>query len=272
MLAGSLAGLFAYVVAWPFGIRARVQVTRGLGVFYCRVGGISVDVHGVVDRRRPVLYVCNHMSYLDIVVIGSVVSANFVSKADVVDWPVIGLMARLNDTILIDRQVRDMRAQCAMLRRHLENGHSVILFPEGTSGDGNGMLPFRSSLFDAAAADHDGAPVRVQPVSLVYTRLNGCPVTRWQRPYFAWYGDMPLAGHLWRCLGLGRTRVDLVFHESVCLIDFPSRKALSAYCERQVAQGVRDALAGYPARLPAAAPDAPSDAEGALAPPLSGGT
>lgn len=244
MLFGSLAALVAYVLARPFGTRARLRVSRGLGLFYCRAGGIRITMHGAPDPRRPVLYVANHLSYLDIVVLASVLSANFVSKAEVADWPVIGLMARLNDTLLIDRRVRGMRAQCAMLRRHLEKGYSLILFPEGTSGDGNTMLPFRSSLFDVAAATHDGAPVWVQPVTLAYTRLNGCPVARWQRPYFAWYGEMPLAKHMWCCLGLGRTGVDLIFHEPVRLADFPSRKALASHCEEQVARGVKDALAG----------------------------
>lgn len=251
MAGGSLTALAAYIVAWPFGVRARGTVTRALGVFYCRAGGFRLTVHGAPDRRDPVLYVCNHLSYLDIIVVGSVVPANFVSKAEVVDWPVIGLMARLNDTVLIDRQVRGMRAQCAALRRHLETGHSLILFPEGTSGGGNRMLPFRSSLFDVADATHNDVPVRVQPVSLAYTRLNGCPVTRWQRPFFAWYGDMPLAEHLWFCLGLGRAGVELIFHEPVQLAEFPSRKALASHCERQVARGVADALAGRLDRLPA---------------------
>ena len=244
MLAGSMAALLGYLVAQPFGVRARILVSRALGVFYCRAGGLGLTVHGAPDRRRPVLYVCNHLSYLDIIVLGAVVPANFVSKAEVVDWPVIGWMSRLNDTLLIDRQVRGMRAQCASLRRHLEAGNSLILFPEGTSSGGNSMLPFRSSLFDVASASYGGEPIRVQPVSLAYTRLNGCPVTRWQRPYFAWYGDMPLAAHLWCCLGLGRAGVDLVFHEPVRLADFPSRKALASYCEEQVARGVTNALAG----------------------------
>jgi len=269
MLAGSLVALAGYFLAAPFGVRARHLVSRALGVFYCRAGGITIAVHGTPDRRRPVLYVSNHLSYLDIVILGTVLSANFVSKAEVVDWPVIGWMSRLNDTIMIDRTVRGMRAQCAMLRTHLEAGHSLILFPEGTSGAGNHLLPFRSSLFDVAAASHEGEAVWVQPVSLAYTRLNGCPVTRWQRPYFAWYGDMPLASHIWRCLGLGRTGVDLVFHESVRLADFPTRKALTQYCERQVDRGVQDALAG---RLGAPArPSLPAEPAGEGAMAASGG-
>lgn len=250
MATGSIVALIAYIVVRPFGVRARVAVSSALGVFYCRVGGIDIAVHGVPDRRRPVLYVSNHMSYLDIVVIGTIVPANFVAKTQVVDWPMIGMMARLNDTLLIDRQVRGMRAQCAMLRGRLEAGNSLILFPEGTSSGGNRMRPFRSSLFDVADAAYDNAPVRVQPVSVAYTRLNGCPVTRWQRPFFAWYGQMPLAGHLWRSLGLGRVGVDIIFHEPVRLEDFPSRKALASHCEQQVSWGVAIARAGHLDHLP----------------------
>src|SRR5690606_8897369 len=76
------------------------------------------------------------------------------------------------------------------------------------------------------------------------TRLNGIPIGRSLRPFFAWYGDMALAGHLWRVLGLGVVTVTVRFHPPVTLDDFPDRKAMAAYCGQQVLLGVTAANAG----------------------------
>ena len=118
-----------------------------------------------------------------------------------------------------------------MIRR-LENGDNLILFPEGTSSDGNAVLPFKSALFSVAQVEPHGRPLLVQPVSLAYTRLDGMPVGRALRPYFAWYGDMTLAPHFWEVAGLGHTTVDVVFHSPVTIAGYESRKALADHCRR----------------------------------------
>ncbi len=135
----------------------------------------------------------------------------------------------------------------------LEAGDNLFLFPEGTSNDGNGVLPFKSALFAVAALKPRGAPLTVQPVSITYTALDGMPMGRALRPFYAWYGDMELPSHLWQALGLGRATVVVQFHDPVTLEDFASRKAMADHCYRKISEGVASALAGRPQRhaLPA---------------------
>ncbi len=126
----------------------------------------------------------------------------------------------------------------------LEAGDDLILFPEGTSGDGNRVLPFKSALFSVAERRPHGEPLTVQPVSVAYTALDGVPMGRYLRPSFAWYGDMDLAPHMWESAGLGRLTVVVEFHPPVTFEEFASRKAMADYCQTEVAQGVSAALSG----------------------------
>jgi 1-acyl-sn-glycerol-3-phosphate acyltransferase len=144
--------------------------------------------------------------------------------------------------VFVDRQVRSTVQQRDAIAARLASGDALILFPEGTSNDGNFVLPFKSALFSVVF--NREMPVTVQPISLAYTRLDGLPIGRMLRPLFAWYGDMDLAPHLWRLLGLGTIEAVVEFHPPVAVTDFPSRKALAEYCERRVAAGVSRLLTG----------------------------
>ena len=210
----------------------------------CLLIGLEVRRYGRPADAGQVLYVCNHASYLDVPVMGASVRASFVAKSDVASWPVIGTLSRLQDTVFIDRRRHSAHVQREALQRHLQAGRSLILFPEGTSGDGNRVLPFKTGLFSAADLLVGGRPVAVQPVTIAYSRLDGWSMGRALRPFFAWYGDMTLLDHLWTCLGFNRPGIDVVFHEAVQLADFGSRKALARHCESVVAQGLSDALSG----------------------------
>ncbi len=149
------------------------------------------------------------------------------SKAEVSRWPIFGWLAKLQRTIFVERADRAGAArQRDEIRRRLDAGDNLILFPEGTSGDGIHLLPFKSTLFAAAEDER----VMVQPVSVVYRLLDGIPLGRFYRPFFAWYGDMTMAPHLWKMLGLGQLTVVMTFHEPVRLKDFGSRKLLSEHC------------------------------------------
>ena len=211
----------------------------------CRLLGIGVRAYGVPAVGSPVLYVCNHASYLDVNVLGGLLDGRFVAKSEVARWPVIGALGRLTGTIFIERRAHGVRSQSDELRRRLRSGGSLILFPEGTSSDGKRVLPFKSGLFAAAdAVSAVSGEVRVQPVTIAYSRHRGLPMGRRLRPYFAWYGDMTLVGHLWECLGIGGAGIDVVFHDPVRLSQFVSRKALAQHCHAEVACGLSDALAG----------------------------
>ncbi|RKQ68705.1 lysophospholipid acyltransferase family protein [Oceanibaculum indicum] len=242
-------------------VALRLDLARTLPVFYHRkclaIMGFRVEVEGERLTRPPVLYVCNHASYLDITVLGSLIPGSFVAKSEVKTWPFFGWLAQLQRTVFVVRRGNHAGRQRDSITERLNKGGNLVLFPEGTSNDGNRVLPFKSALFAAAETRIGGERVQVQPVSIAYTRLNGIPIGRAFRPFFAWYGDMALAGHLWRVLGLGIVTVSVRFHPPVTLDDFPDRKAMATYCGQQVLLGVAAANAGreMPALpLPGAAP------------------
>jgi 1-acyl-sn-glycerol-3-phosphate acyltransferase len=211
-----------------------------------RLLGMRTEVHGTPSRAHPTLYVVNHVSYLDITILGALLRASFVAKAEVAQWPVFGVLAKLQRTVFIARSAREAASQRDEMQQRLDAGDDLILFPEGTSGDGNRVLPFKSALFSVAQRHtSDGKPVTVQPVSLAYNKLDGLPMGRYLRPFFAWYGDMDLLPHIWEALALGTVTVEVTFHEPVTLDQVGSRKALSAHCQRSVAQGLSDSLSGH---------------------------
>jgi 1-acyl-sn-glycerol-3-phosphate acyltransferase len=210
----------------------------------CRILGFRIVTSGAPSARRPTLFVANHVSYTDITILGALIRGSFVAKSEVARWPLFGVLAKLQRTVFIERRMHRTAAQRGALASRLAAGDGLILFPEGTSGDGNRVLPFKSALFSAAESAAGDVPVMVQPVSIAYVRLNGVPMGRLYRPFFAWYGDMEMAPHLWTLLGFGIVTVSVAFHEPVLASAFPSRKALAAHCRSVIAEGVARALSG----------------------------
>ncbi len=220
----------------------------------CRIVGLRVRRIGRPTTMRPVLFASNHVSYLDITVLGSQIAGSFVAKSEISRWPLYGWLAKLQRSVFVDRQVRSTAEQRDALAERLAARDALILFPEGTSSDGSRILPFKSALFSVAAARDAIPAVMVQPVSVTYKRLDGMPIGRAHRPLFAWYGDMSMAPHLWRMVGLGTVEVIVEFHPPTSFAECGSRKALSAYCEARVIAGVNAALTGRRRKHAVAAP------------------
>lgn len=216
-------------------------------IFYHRVCGrilgLRVRARGEISPG-PTLFVSNHVTYIDIPVLASLIRGSFIAKAEVAKWPFFGILARLQRTVFIERRGSRTAEQRDQLSNRLKRYENLILFAEGTSNDGLRPLPFKSALFAAAQVEVDGKPVTVQPVSVAYTKLDGRPVGRNFRPYYAWYGDMDLLSHFWEWTGLGLVTVEVVFHPPVTLAEFDSRKDLAAHCHRVVAHSVAGANAG----------------------------
>jgi 1-acyl-sn-glycerol-3-phosphate acyltransferase len=211
-----------------------------------RVLGFETTVIGVPTSLRPALFVANHTSYVDIEILGGVIEASFVAKSEVRRWPFFGWLARLQRTVFVDRRAHTTHQQRDAIVERLKEGGRLILFPEGTSDDGSRVLPFKSALFAAVHGAHLEHPVTVQPVSVAYVTLDGMPIGRFYRPFFAWYGDMDMASHLWEMVGLGRVGVTVAFHAPVSVAAFPTRKALAEHCWRVVSAGVASAISGRP--------------------------
>ncbi len=231
-----------------------VRLPRAYHSLCRRIFGVRVAISGEQSRTHPTLFVSNHVSYLDITVLGSLIGGSFVAKAEIAGWPLFGWLAKLQRTVFVDRQRASTVNQGETMRRRLVAGNNLILFPEGTSSDGNRTLRFKSSLLVVADTKIGDRPVTVQPVSIAYARLDGIPIGRFFRPFFAWYGDMLLATHLWHMAGLGTTTVGVHFHPPITVAEAGSRKALARVTHRAVAHGVAALLSGRTVADTATAP------------------
>jgi 1-acyl-sn-glycerol-3-phosphate acyltransferase len=256
-LAAAAVWLLPVIVIQPLLLRlpgrAKELMPRWFFAGACRLLGFDVRLHGRPARDKPVLYVANHISWLDIFTLGAVSSSSFVARADLEGWPGFGWLSTLRRTIFIDRENRARSgAHLEQMIARLEAGDSLILFPEGTSSDGSRVLPFKSSLFAVAERWRGSRPLCVQPVSIAYTRINAMPLTRHFRPYVGWYGDMELAPHLWELLTIGRVTAEITFHEPVTLESVGGRKAMSAHCHREIARRLERLNAGHEAASDAA--------------------
>jgi len=237
---------------------AKIRFARFFWRGVCRLLGVRVrvegDVAGTIRGRaavsrgeKPVIFVANHSSWLDILVAGGVLPTVFVSKDDVGRWPVMGTIARLGRTIFVSRQRGNTGRELEEMASRLRDGDNLILFPEGTSTDGSRVLPFLSSFFAIAKPgrlEQTGMPTApptiIQPVSIVYDRLENLPVGRARRTVFSWYGDMDLGPHVWK-LGQWRSmRATIRLHPPLDPNDFKSRKALANECWRIVNEGAAE--------------------------------
>jgi 1-acyl-sn-glycerol-3-phosphate acyltransferase len=264
---GFIALTAAFVPAQWLALRYKSSLADRLPVMFarglCSLIGIRVETFGRPCREKGVLLACNHTSYLDMPVLAAVIPVSFVAKSEVAKWPYFGTLSRLVRTVFVDRERRSKAGeQRDAIRERLESGGTIVLFPEGTSNDGNRVLGFKSSLLGSAnsmVTDASGQHRRVlvQPVSLAYTRLHGMPMGREFRPFFAWYGDMELVPHLWQAFCLGPIDVMVHYHPPLTVDQFPSRKELTAECERLVAAGVTHALSGRPGAVGPAYEDEP---------------
>lgn len=219
--------------------------------FLCSLIGIRVITRGTPYEGGACLITANHTSWLDIPIMASLQPSSFVAKSEVAGWPFFGTLARLQETVFVERERRTRTAEKRNeIHARIAAGDRLILFPEGTSSDGNRVLNFKSALMSVAQLsivkgeeDREDDLV-VQPVSVAYTGLYGMPMGRYFRPFFAWYGDMDLFPHLWEAFTIGPIEVTVEYHKPVTIREIGNRKALAVYCEDCCRLGVRQALVG----------------------------
>jgi 1-acyl-sn-glycerol-3-phosphate acyltransferase len=196
----------------------------------CALMGLRIQLVGEAAAGKPVLFVSNHSSWLDVLVLGATLEASFVGKSDIEGWPLINIVARLGRTVFVSRRRTGTKGEADAIRARLAAGDSLILFPEGTTSDGGRVLPFRSAFLSVADAAR-----QVQPVSVVYDRLGGLPACRRDRPLFAWYGDTDIFTHFWRLARRSNGRATIILHAPLDPAHYPDRKALAASCAAVVA-------------------------------------
>jgi 1-acyl-sn-glycerol-3-phosphate acyltransferase len=236
-------------------LRLRLPARRAIPVAYhrmiCALFGVRIRVAGEQSRRHPLLIVANHVSWLDISVITALAPVVFVAKREVANWPLIGLLARLQRSVFVDRERRLATAVAnAEIAARLAEGDPVVLFAEGTSSDGNRVLRFRSSLIGAAhaaLADAEHADkVWVQPLSLAYVGLGGLPLGRAHRPHVAWYGDLDLLPHLIGIVRAGAIDAVATWGEPIPCCAETDRKVVARALEASVRRMTAGALRGTP--------------------------
>lgn len=263
--AATLVGLPLQWLALALNLPLRRRIPRLYHRILLWALGVRVHVHGAPAAARPLLLLSNHSSWLDIPVVGALMPLCFVAKSEVAGWPLIGLLAKFQRTVFVDRQRRHATgAVNREIAARLQGGDPVVLFAEGTSSDGNRVLPFRTALVGAvgeafasqAFASHDA--VTVQPLAVAYTRVQGLPMGRTHRPLAAWYGDMDLAPHLLDVLRQGAFDVDVTFLPPMQLDAGHDRKSVTRAAERAVRQQVTAQLAGR-ANAPVSAGHGPGE-------------
>jgi 1-acyl-sn-glycerol-3-phosphate acyltransferase len=198
------------------------------------IAGVRLITRGEPCGNPGTLLVANHVSYLDIPVLGALAGVDFVAKAEIAGWPVMGAIGRLIDTLYVERRVSASATARDALAGRLSDGGRLAMFPEGTTTDGRRVLPFRSAPFAALEATPQAC---VQPVTLRYAALDGLPIDRERRWQVAWCGEAELVPHLWALLASGAIVAEVEFHAPIPA-GAADRKQLAQRCHAAVAGGL----------------------------------
>ena len=183
--------------------------------------------------QHPGAVVANHASWLDIFSLNASQRIYFVAKSEVAGWPGIGWLARATGTVFIERNPKRAREQTEVFQQRLLHNHRLLFFPEGTSTDGQQVLPFTTTLFQAFMAPELRAVIWLQPVSVTYTTPDGS-----DDRFYGWWGDMTFGAHLLATLAAkDHGTVITRYHPPLKVDTFTDRKTLALACETLVRQG-----------------------------------
>ncbi|QXT38454.1 lysophospholipid acyltransferase family protein [Gymnodinialimonas ceratoperidinii] len=217
-----------------WGLRRPVTpyVTQGVCLLACWSLGLKRKVIGA-PMRSPGAYVANHVSWLDIFVLNAGKRMYFVAKAEVSVWGGIGWLARANGTVFIRRNRAEAAKHTRLFEDRLIAGHQLLFFPEGTSTDGQQVLPFKTTLFEAFFAERLRPHLCVQPVTLYYTAPPGADPR-----HYGWWGETEFAPSLMQILTTpGRGQVEVIYHDPIPVAGAANRKALAKQAEDAVRAG-----------------------------------
>jgi 1-acyl-sn-glycerol-3-phosphate acyltransferase len=244
----SLFFLLIYLPLMIVGIPCQFVISR-LGLewnaiprLFHRLGciflGMKVTVVGRPATGRPTLLLSNHVSWTDIIAVGSVADVTFVAKSEIRNWFFVGFMASLQRTLYVDRKKRSDAGRASReIGQRMASGGAVLLFAEGQSDIGTHVLPFRTALIGAAqhAMQEAGADnVQVQPLTIAYTRLQGLPVGLADRSLIAWVKSKSVRQNLREILTGGTRAVTLAFGAPQPLGATDDRKVVARAAEAEV--------------------------------------
>lgn len=215
LITDTLILLFIY----PINRRACRKLSTFFGPFwgkvFTKILGIRISVIQCENLQKGQNYciISNHLSYLDILVYAACFPVLFVSRHDVKYWPLLGAIAWVRGSVFVDRSITGTkeRPYVKQITDYLRKGFNVLMFPEGKTSNGDGVLPFKKTVFNCPAR----AEVPILPVTLRYTHINHEPFSVANRDRVCWYGGMTFPDHFWGVLKLRRIDVVLTIHPPV---------------------------------------------------------
>ena len=219
------------------------SIPRYFHLIFLKILNIKIKLVGQIYTNKPGLIVSNHASWIDISILSSLTNISFIAKSEVAKWPLFGFIEKMQDTLFIERKPIKAKEQKNKIKNILLKGKRLVLFPEGTSSDGNRVLKFKSSLFSVAENNTNlRDSYAIQAVTICYKGINGLPMSRSERPHISWWGDMDLLNHLWNILSFGSFEIIVIAHEPI-QHSF-DRKVLSTIAWKQVSHGLGLAMSG----------------------------
>jgi len=237
----ALGIIISFLICLPFHCLWRLfRLPSPWPRYFLRLAALNIGA--VVKTRgkrlkQNVFYTSNHITWFDILVIGSATGCAFVAQEEIASWPIIGWLCRINKTIFVSRTDKmQVGSQIETIREAIEEKHPITIFPEGTTADGINLLPFKPSLFEAMTLPP--VPIMVQPVLIDYGKLS---------TEIAWVGDETAPDSIKKLFArFGAIPVTLHFLEPFDPTDFGDRKAICAETERRIAAALSASLHGEP--------------------------
>jgi len=188
-----------------------------------------------------ILYVANHVSWFDIICLGSILNARFIAKKEVASMGIFGLLSTLSNTIYIDNENKNRIVEYnKLINEKLKNGENFIIFPEGTTSDGNGLIQFKSSLLQCAIEDTNS--IKVRPISICYSHKNNIKMGLYERRFVSWVGDTNMVQAMQNFLLTGPVTVTILLHSFASEEILSSRKTIAKYCQETILEGLNKVI------------------------------
>ena len=219
----------------PLNLNYPVFLIRKLwSILILRLFGLKLKVIGK-QSYSSTIFVSNHISWTDILVIQSALDIIFIAKSDVKKMPGLGFLASIANTVFIDRNPQKISKDSLILKKKIEKGELICFFPEGTSTDGLRVLKFKSGFFQLLfdrINNQNKYIKKVQPLSIYYKVHN----KNLSKDFYGWWGSMSIISHITKILCLSSGSVELKFHDSLNSEDFNDRKEIALAAENTIAK------------------------------------
>jgi len=248
-----LGGLFLFLISAAFVHLFMVFNRQGkwrafscLNQQFARFLGAIAGLHCTVRGRENIpnvsgyVVVSNHLTYLDGIVLGSILAVTYLSKKAIKKWPLINWMAIISGTIFVDRQKKSASLQTINdISVRLQGATNILLFPEGTSTNAEALKKFQSVFFEAPLS----CKAALLPVVVRYRAIDGRPVNRLNRHRIFWWGQVPFQSHLFQLLCMKAIEAEVHIYPVIESRNFEG----SSLGRKQLAQHAHDVInAAYP--------------------------